>query len=243
MIFSLACYSNTFAASMPACPSHNTEAYPPYAGANSPPSVATWRGLKRLAPECRTTLQGAAELTVAFASLFTIAGPIDDIAERLGAVSATKGLKYWSVTDQDWRLLISDAYAIESENGSVRRADFTDKELLSGETLYFAQNDTRTWGLNKYSLQVVSSSANHMVVVSQNISSLSIGPIKLFEPGATNTVVFINRLDANTWRYFNLTTIKNSRLPVQEKSVINRQAAFYRLLIGKVPDGTAALAP
>ena len=96
---------------------------------------------------------------------------------------------------------------------------------------------------NTYSLQVVSASIDHLVVESRNVSPIRVGPIVIFEPGDTITVLFIDRLDDKIWRYFNLSIIQNSLLPVGENSVINRQAAFYRLLIGEIPDGDPALAP
>ena len=138
--------ASVFSAPLPACPSQNSNVYPPFSSVNVPPSVATWRGLKQLPVECRVTISNSADLTVAFASLFSYSGTINEIAARLGAVSLAKGLKYWSVTDRDWHVLIADAFALEAENHSKGRADFTDRELLSGQTLYFSQNDTRSWG-------------------------------------------------------------------------------------------------
>jgi len=228
---------------LPVCPNKEAVAFPPFAQVGTPPTVATWKGLTRLSEECYIALQSPAELTVAFASLFTHSGSIEDIAKRLGAISTTQDLRYWSVTDRDWRQLVSEAYALKTDNAKTIRPDFTDQEILSGKTLFFAQNDTRSWGLNTYSLKAISSSPDHLVLESHNSSSVRLGPITLFDPGDAMSVLFIDRLRNSTWRYFSLSVIQSSPLPLREKSVINRQAAFYRLLIGQMPDKEPAVAP
>lgn len=229
--------------SPPVCPNEEAVTYPSFAQMGALPTVATWKELTRLPVECHITLQNAAELTVAFASLFTHSGSIEDIAQRLGAISTTQGLRYWSVSDQDWRELVSEAHALQTDNAKSIRPDFTDQEILSGKTLFFAQNDTRSWGLNTYSLKAISSSPDHLVLESHNSSSVRLGPITLFNPDDAKSVLFIDRLENSTWRYFSLSVIQSSPLPLREKSVINRQAAFYRLLIGQMPDSDPAVAP
>lgn len=231
------------ATSLPVCPNELTESYPQFAPVGMPPTVATWKGLSRLPDECHISVQNPAELTVAFASLFTHTGSIEEIAKRLGAISTTQGLPYWSVTDQGWRELVSEAYALKSKNAKSMRSDFTNQEILSARTLFFAQNDTRSWGLNTYSLRVISSSPDRLVVESRNTSPVRLGPITLFHPDDAKSVLFIDRMESRTWRYFSLSVIQSSPLPIREKSVINRQAAFYRLLIGQRPDDEPAVAP
>jgi len=227
----------------PVCPSDNTAANPPYAAPGQPPSVAIWKGLSNLPKDCHATLTDGAELSVALSSLFVHTGSIEDLATRLGAVSSAKGLHYWSVTDQGWRNLVSESHALSANNTRSTRSDFTAQEILSGKTLYFSQNDTRSWGNNTYTLQVISSSQDHLTLQSSNASAVRLGPIAIFAPGDTQTVLFIDRLKKNTWRYFSLAVIRKSTLPLREKSVVNRQAAFYRHLLGQDSKGTPPLAP
>ncbi len=227
----------------PACPGYTDATYPPFADVGAPPNVATWKKLSELAPTCHIGIENPAKLTMAFASLFKHAGTIEDLAQRLGAISTTQKLRYWSVTGNEWRKLISDAYALESVDSKTARTDFTAMEILSGQTQFFAQNDTSTWGLNLYSLKVINASPDHLILESRNRSRLRLGPITIFKPGDALTVLFIQRLEGATWQYFSLSVIKDSGLPVREKSAINRQAAFYRLLIGQASDSGLPLAP
>lgn len=226
----------------PVCPAADTVVHPALANIGAPPSVATWKRLTGLPKECYLQIDRGADLVVAFASLFSHSGSINEIAKRIGGISLTRDVKYWSVTDQDWRALITEAYALNTDSTDGARTDFSANEVLSGRLLYFAQNDTRSWGVNTFSMQVVNSSANHLVLESRNVSPVRLGPITLFKPGDTMTVLFIDRMEDQTWRYYSLSVVQHSGLSVSTKSVINRQTAFYRLLIGQKTDGAPPLA-
>ena len=131
-------------------------------------------------------MQAPAALAIALAGRFAHAGSSDQIAARLGAISQTNGLPYWSVTDGEWRTLVSDAFALDSSvsdaarpsaaRPNAARTDFTGQEMLSGQTLFFAQNDTRSWGLNLYSIRSIEASADRLVFESDNISPIKLGP-------------------------------------------------------------------
>ena len=138
---------------------------------------------------------------------------------------------------------MSKSHALNNRNKRSVRPDFAAQEILSGRTLYFAQDDTRSWGLNVYSLRTISSSPDYMIVKSRNISPVRLGPVTIFKSKDSESVLFINRLEDNTWGYFNLSVVHASPLPLRKKSMINRQAAFLRFLVGQVPDGLPALAP
>lgn len=228
---------------LPVCPEEGISPYPPAATTSDPPNVASWQELTSLPGNCHISLQSAADLTIALSGAFVHKGSVEQIASRLGAISPTRGLLYWSVTDSRWRELISNAYALNSPDSSDRRADFTEQEVLSGETLYFAQNDTRSWGLNVYGIHAISSSPDHLVFKSYNSSPVRLGPVTLLKPDNAQSVIFIHRLNNITWTIFTLSVIKNSVLTARKASIINRQAAFYRLLTGQAPDSDPPLAP
>lgn len=228
--------------SPPVCPTSDKNPYPTFAEKAYPPNVATWNELAELPVNCHITLESPAKLTMALSGTFVYTGSIAEIASRLGAISKTKGLRYWSVTDRSWRELVSDAYALNSRDTNDIRADFTSQEVLSGETLYFAQNDTRSWGVNIYGIQVISSSPDHLVFRSYNSSPVRFGPVILFKSDDAQSVIFIRRVDDTTWTNFSLTVIKNSAFTAGKASLINRQAAYYRLLTGQVPDKDPPLA-
>jgi len=123
---------------------------PTYADIGDPPNVGIWKALEHLPSECHVSLGSKALLTVSLAATFSHAGTVEDIATRLGAVSQTQGLKYWSTTNKNWRVLVESASALISADKNSTRKDFTAEEILSGQALYTAQNDTRSWGLNVF---------------------------------------------------------------------------------------------
>ncbi len=241
--FSLLALSVSQAASSPTCPEHAEAPYPAFGNIGEAPNVAAWSKLATLPENCHIPLQAPAALTIALSGRFAHTGSVDEIAARLGAISKTQDLPYWSVTDKVWRKLVSNAFALDSRDTDAVRPDFTAQEMLSGQTMYFAQNDTRSWGLNVYSVRAINSSQDHLVLESDNVSPVRLGPVTLFEPYDVRSVVFIDRLDNATWAYFSLAVIRHSAVAAREKSLINRQAAFYRFLIGQAPNQDPPLAP
>jgi len=230
-------------AAPPECPSDSSMPSPAFADIGRPPTVAFWSNLASLPGNCAISLKAPVELTIALAGSFIHTGTVEDIAARLGAISNTRDILYWSVSDESWRKLISEAVALDSANPKDSRSDFSGQEVLSGQTLYFSQNDTSSWGTNLYTSKVLESSADHLVFASQNSSPIRLGPVTIFKPEEAQSVLFINRLKDTSWTVFSLSVIKKSGLPMREKSLINRQVAFYRLLTGERFDKEPPVAP
>ena len=231
------------AAEAPLCPALDSATYPAFAATGEAPSFSSWRKLRILPSNCHVSLTSKADLSVALAASFEFDGTIEDIAKRLGAISQSQGLVYWSVTNKSWRSLVNDAFALNTENTKTRRPDFSGAEILSGNPLYFAQNDSQSWGLNVFEYEALNSSADHVTLKSQSQSSIRFGPITVFEPGDVVSVLFINRVNNNLWSYYSLAVIKDSALPINEKSIINRQAALYRNFVGIPLNKDPPLAP
>ena len=196
---------------------------------------------------CRTIAilhcSAPARLTVALAGYFDYSGTVSDLAARLGAISESKGMLYWSVSDDNWRKLITDAFALKTTDADSARADFTSAEILSGQILYSAQKDSRSWGTNVLGMRVVSSSANNLVFKSYNETAIRMGPIKLIRSEDAQSVLFLGRVDDKTWKYYSLAVIKRSVLAARKKSLINRQYAIFRFLTGQKQDEDPPLAP
>jgi hypothetical protein len=79
---------------------------------------------------------------VALAGRFSYRGGADGLLARFGAISASAGIQYWSVTEGGWRTLITHATALDGPDVTHPRADFTLAEMRSGHNLYFAQPTT-----------------------------------------------------------------------------------------------------
>ena len=230
--------------SMPVCPfGTGNKPVPEYAASGDLPNVVSWSNLKALPDNCHIALQAPARLTVALAGYFDYSGTVSDLAARLGAISESKGMLYWSVSDDNWRKLITDAFALKTTDADSARADFTSQEILSGQILYSAQKDSRSWGTNVLGMRVVSSSAYNLVFKSYNETAVRMGPIKLIRSEDAQSVLFLGRVDDKTWEYYSLAVIKRSVLAARKKSLINRQYALFRLLTGQKQDEGPPLAP
>ncbi len=227
----------------PICPSDGRAPSPAYSAAGQQPKVATWHNIGPLgATGCGDLLDGKTKLAIVLAGRFEFAGSTTDLAKRVGAVSLTKGLRYWSVTDRDWRVLLEDAYASRTADGKSRRRDFSAAEVLSGRKLYLAQDDTRSTGINAYSFRTIASGPDGFAFEMVNLTAIGIGPITFFPPGALKTLHFFSHEGGAIWTYYGLSVVKRGNFAGQADSYINRNAAFFRFVSGQKPDGAPPLA-
>lgn len=186
---------------------------------------------------CPDALFGPAKLFVKLAGRFKLAGGVDEIAKRLGAISATRGLLYWSVTDAAWRPLIEEAMALQDGPDGPPRADFGAAEVRSGRTLYFGQDDTRSTGTNIYAMTVRQATDARLVVEVVNVSAVKVAFVTLFEPRSLISVHVFERSTDDIWNYRGVTVVRDGLMvDGHEKSFVNRAAAYYRFLIGVPAD-------
>ncbi len=217
---------------MPTCPDQHNAPLPLYSDAGENPNYRIWRNLAGPAINCQGLHTDNATLVVALAGRFHHGGTVEDIASRAGGLSQMQGLRYWSTTDKNWRKLISESTALSTDSTKDTRDDFSSVEVLSGEPLYFAQNDTRTWGMNTYRFNAVTSDENSLTILSENISPIKLGPVTLFVPNAIKSLVIVSRYNENTWSYYSIVAIQAASFATKEKSLINRQSAAFRFLAG-----------
>lgn len=195
------------------------------------------------AQTCWEEMRGPMEFVIALSGSFKHSGSRDELASRFGAISQTKGRRYWSTTDNAWRILISDAYALQNANAIEPYPDFSVAEVLSGTPLYFMQDDTRSTGRNTYSMKTLTATEDRLVIITQNISEIRFAFFTLFETKALLSVYFLNRLGPTRWGYFSLTAIRKGFVDGNANSFVNRAAAFYRFLRGVAGDSEPPLAP
>jgi len=229
---------------VPPCTADASMVLPAYGDIGGPPAVATWQDIELGGPvECWGSLRGRMALVVALAGRFDGARSLAAIAARFGAISASDGLLYWSTTDQRWRPLIAQAFAVDDPQTLRRRSDFTAAEILSGRTLYFAQDDTRSTGRNIYSLTAREVGPDRLVVEIVNLTTIRFALLTLFEPRALRSRHFIERQAAGDWRYYGVSAVVAGAVAGHEGSFVNRAGAFYRFLIGAPGDAGPPLAP
>ncbi|HEY6655768.1 MAG TPA: DUF6675 family protein [Methyloceanibacter sp.] len=173
---------------------------------------------------------------VAVAGSFPFTGSVDALLARFGAVSALKGLKYWSVTEGRWLTLITKATALEGPDLDRPRSDFSLAEMRSGADLYFAQSENRAGGDVVYWMRVRDFGSNRLVVAIENASPVSRYLVTVFNPGDLASVHFLERRGPGVWGYYGLAWAGDSlvsRLAVPEASYVNRALALYRHFLGE----------
>ena len=247
LALSPAVYGQSQAAAGPRPPCAGVAPVPSYSAPGAAPVVlmraknaAGWTP-----PSCLHWPRAHYRLVLALAGSFHHDGNAASLLARLGAVSSTRGMLYWSVTDGGWRVLIKDAAALADPRGQ-RRKDFAAAEMVPGTDLYFEEQDNRSSAPVVYRLRVLEASAGRAVVETENVSPIEAFFITLFPPGSLRAAYFLERREAGTWAFYGLSAIREdaSALAVKsEASHINRAAALYRHFIGVPGDRDPPLAP
>ncbi len=236
--------AQTATAPKPPCAQQANAHIPAYGEPGAPPTVAIWHDLN-LTPVtgCPEALRGPMKLVVVLTGTLPKALSADDIAARIGAISRTKGLEYWSVTDAGWRTLLSEAFALRAPDTETIRDDFTAREVLGGLPLHFAQNDTRSTGLNVYRLTAQADGPDRLTVRIVNVSQIRFTLVPLFGARDLLSVHFFNRLENGAWGYYGLSAVRSGSVAGHDKSYVNRAAAYYRFLAGQPGNAAPPLAP
>jgi hypothetical protein len=216
---------------------------PPYAALDSAVTVQSW-GHRQLSdgwspPDCTGWPKRRYEQVVALSGRFRFAGSSDDLLARLGAVSTLRGIRYWSVTDGSWRMLIADARALDGGTTRQNRADFTPADMMSGAELYYAQDDSRSTSEVIYRMRLRWSEPDRLVLTIENVTPVRFLFLTLFDAGDLQTTYLLERLAPEIWGYYSLTGIGGSGGGLtkgHEASSINRAVAFYRHFVGLPTD-------
>lgn len=209
---------------------------PAYPGAIGAPQLQSQTVTGWIPPICLGWDGPAPTLLVAIAGRLHEPRGADAVLARFGAVSRIKGVRYWSVTDQAWQILIHDAFAVTDAAGTIRRGDFRPEELRPGVAVYLAERDGRSSGTVIYRMRVIERTPDRIVVNVVNASPVRVFLATLFAPGELQTTYFLDRLGPDDWGYFGLWGVTTGLLTGgHAASSINRAMALYRHF-GGMPD-------
>lgn len=219
---------------------------PGFAQPGEQPAVKTWsreelKGWKP--PPCVSKTAANHEIVVALSGTFQHRGGADELLARLGSLSRVTGVHYWSVTDDAWRVLITDASALSSRDPKTRRADFSAREVGAGRELYFVQSDSRSTGEVVYRMHALESRPERIVLEVQNATPVRLLFIPVFKAGDLVTYYFLDRRGPEVWSYYALTLANGPRAEASRASFVNRAVALYRRFIGIPEDSLPPLAP
>jgi hypothetical protein len=251
------CSSSASQASGPQPPCGGRTPAPAYADLGAAPNVAVWSGDQSLAgdwrpPPCTGWTSPEFTTLVALAARFRHDGTVDDLLERLGAISKLTEVRYWSVSRGEWRDLVEEAHALTATPGDdggrhEPRADFSASEMRTGRALYFYQNDTGPAGGAVYRMRVREVDADRLVAEVANVTAIKTLFLTLFAPGALQSAYVLERLSPNegVWGYYSLTraTVSQALLGDHDASFVNRAAAIYRCVAGIPTAKEPPLAP
>jgi hypothetical protein len=219
----------------PSPPCGNATPFPPYAEA-AEARPQTWGGLDWNAPECLEWPGGKYRFVIAIAARIEARSEATLLA-RLGAVSTTRGMLYWSVTEGAWRVLIRDSSALSGVEGE-RRADFTPAEMHTGAVLRFVEEDNRSSAPVTYTMRVLQSGPARIVVETENATPIKAALITFFPAGTLRTAYILTRLGASSWGFYGLSAATNgsSRLvSLARDSYVNRAQALFGHFAGLQP--------
>ena len=222
-------------------------ASPAYAAEQAPAQLGIWTAsdLKKEGwqPSACLGWTGDSRLVVALASTFRSQLTLDQLLQRLTAISTYPSIRYWSATRSQWRPLASEAGMLAQPQGTAAVADPTAADLTTGRDLYYFENG-EIGGRTIHRLRIVEHSPNRAVVASQNVSAIHIAIVTAFEPGALQLATYIERAGPDLWRLYQITRVgsaSNSLVGNYTSSYANRLEAMRRNLAGQQTDGAPPL--
>jgi hypothetical protein len=210
------------------------DAVPEFLSLGDPPLVKIWYGDDLelwTPPPCTGWEPIEFNVLIATSGRFEHTGTMAELLHRLGAVSAMRGVQYWSHTRETWRLLILDANALNSPNPEDIRGDFTDAELVPGPDHYIWQHENTPAGKLVYRLNVLERDDTRAVLGLENTEALKYLFVTVFNAGEYQFLYFFDRESDTAWQYYSLVRIGAGFNPlVREgsRSYINRSVAMFR---------------
>ena len=143
---------------------------------------------------------GRTRLAVALAGEFPFSGSLDQLLEHAGKISAHKSIRYWSTTDKAWRNLVSDAGVVDGPQGRTVQPDPTVADLVAGRSIYYFEVGRSGRAIHR--LTVLERTADRFVLASENVTPIRGILTTAFEPGALQSVTFVDRRGPATWGYY-----------------------------------------
>ena len=214
------------------------EPIPPYPNLYDSAVVKAWHkselGDNWKPPACTDSGSAGFATLVTVAARFRYTLDAKDLLRRIGAISQFAGMRYWSTTHKQWKVLILEAHALTGMQPGQRREDFSPDEMNEGKVFYFEQEDNLS-GKGIYRMRIAAASTNRLVIDIENVSTIHYLLVPIFRPGEVQSMYFLDRESQDVWRFYSIVrtgTTSNRLLTGNESSAINRAVALYRYLVG-----------
>src|ERR1044071_7483597 len=182
---------------------------PAYAATGVQPNVGVWRRSDSndgdwSFPACSRWRTGTFKVLVALAGSFRHSGTADELLSRFGRISELTSIRYWSVSDKEWRPLIEEAAALLRREANERRPDFGVAELKDRREQYFLQTDSRLSVPVIYRMRILEFRTDRIVVETENVTAVRIAGVTVIQPGEIRAVYFLERISPGVWGYYGL---------------------------------------
>ena len=230
-LFSLHAWSAGDAQPLPPC--DGAAPAPAFSPAGDDPAMETWSSIDWQAPACLGWPASHYRFVIAVAGRVDAAGD-EELRRRVGAISAIKGLRYWSVTENGLRVLIKDAVALSGPEGA-KRNDFSAADVRAGAALYFVEEDNRSSEPVTYRMRILEATAGRLVVDTENVTPIK-SFVTLFPPGTFRAAYVMTRIDARAWGLYAIsaaTDHASGMVSLGKESYANRARALYGYFAGK----------
>ena len=215
-------------------PCERASPFPDFAPPGQVPNYRVWIKNQWVLPAC-TGWTARTGMLVAIAGQFRYTGTADDLLLEVGAISTLKGIRYWSVTENSWRTLITSAAALEGPDLHRQRADFRLSEMKSGARLYFTETENRLGEPVIYGMRA-SHAGGNLVITMENVSPVKKFMLTLIKPGELQSIHYLSEVRPGIWRYYGLARTGEPPLTAfgvgRTESYINRALALYSHLTG-----------
>ena len=222
---------------------------PGFGPIDGPPTIGVWehRELQRdgWQPPACLGWQGDSRLVTALAARFHSPLSLDALTERLAAVSHHPAIRFWAVTRQQWRPLVADAWALERPDAGARWHDPTSVELVPGRESYYAEQP-ELGSRAVWRLRVLERTSERMVLATENVTSIRLAVVTIFEPGALQIASVLQRDGEGAWDLYEITRAgagSSSFVTGYGSSYLNRLEAMRRYLAGLPTDRDPPVAP
>jgi hypothetical protein len=230
-LFSLHAWGAGDAQPMPPC--DGAAPAPAFASAGDDPAMETWSSIDWQSPACIGWPASHYRFVIAVAGRVDAAGD-EELRQRLGAISAMKGLRYFSVTEGAIRELIKDSAALSNPEGG-KRQDFATTDIRAGAVLYFVEEDNRSSEPVTYRMRILEATADRIVADTENVTPVK-AFVTLFPPGAFRAAYVMTRIDARSWGLYAISAASDKAsgmVSLGKESYANRARALYGYFAGK----------
>jgi hypothetical protein len=183
-------------------------------------------------PACTGWHADGFRMLVALSGRFRLVGGANAALARFGAVSHLTGLRYWSVSTNQWQPLVTEAHALDGPRGA-QRPDFSPAELRAGPQ-FSSETGSFTSGAVIYRVEVREATDARLVITVENVTPMRRLMIDLFDPGELQSLYVLEREADDIWTYYSLTLTEG-----HDASYANRALALFQHYAGGA--GAAAL--